>query len=131
MIKKNFVLLAVLSLLIGALVTLSFARFGTNTRFSKTSDCTTFLGVSVDACQTTHLGYPYAYLHSQSLLSARSSASKPYMAKDLVIVTFPWIQLKPAIGDWTIWSAVSAIVLAGSAYLVERSTVTTNRKKRR
>lgn len=131
MIKKNFVLLAVLSLLIGALLTLGFARFGTNTRFSKTDDCTAFLGVSVDACQTTHLGYPYAFLHSESLLSAKSGASKPYMAKDLVIETFPWLQLKPAIGDWAIWSAVAAIALAGSAYLVDRSTVSTSRKKRR
>lgn len=133
--KRNSITLTLISLIIGAIITLGLNRYDANGHIAKVEPCDnaalSTLPKNLD-CNAWQRGYPFPFLHSQvsgDTYNGTASANKAGM-----IWSNPWIEFKPATADWLIWSVVSAAGIGMLVYLLERagmSTGFTDKKKRR
>jgi len=118
--KKNTTILVLLSLVIGAIVTVGLTRYKYETASSWENDnssaCYTTLQDKTTACTEFSLGYPFRFVHGSTVLVKGDTGT---WAPETL--TYSWVQFKTAIVDWVIWSAATAAGLGILILALEKS----------
>lgn len=133
--KRNAATLTLLSLVVGAIITLGFTRFNTLGRFVGGQACNDKAVINLlltsqerpIICTAWQRGYPFQFLHSQ--VTGKTANTSVAGA----IWSNPWIEFRLAAADWLIWSTISAGGIGLLVYLLERAGLPTGfvNKKRR
>jgi hypothetical protein len=121
-VKKNIGLLVSISLISGGFITIGMASFLNDYAWSN-SNCEGPSGTPqiVASCTTAQSGYPQRFLHSNTLISLMpAGVSTPPKVGNLVLLTYPWVEKKPMLIDWALWSGISLLSLGTLFYLLER-----------